>query len=925
MSRLIKIPKSNNDIKDYYYMILPNELKVIIIIDKLSTSCGALLNVGIGSTSDPEPYEGMAHFLEHMLFLGSEKYPDVKFMESINKNGGITNASTGDVNTTYYFSINCNKFIDNLNMMADFFIAPLLRKENVDKERNAVNSESVKNLLDDNWIFNDIMKKTLINEFSFNHYTCGNLDTLTGPNLEKVVRKFFDDYYSSNIMHLIVHVNSKINLKILEDNIVDTFSKIKNKNLNNKYKFGPLLKPNQMIKYIPNTDIDAMTLCLQIEKNFSNLIDSPFHLLDWILSSKSENTIFKILEDKGYITDIDIGQILSFDDNILYVVKFILTERGFKNTDIIYKIFFDYMSSLISYKEIENIYNNLITLKNRDYKLAISNNVIDTLQEINFILQNNVDPSDIKTYIIMCPEYNLIKNKIDNLFKQINIKNSSIIISSPEFIKHNYKFLIDKIYNVKYIVEPNLLSYEKNIIQNLLKPNKFISDKFEIIAGEDDYPNKLPQHIPQKDYNLVHNFNSSFRTPEVHYYISIIMPDLLKSPETYIKTQLYLDSIYSDYSGIIDELNKAGYSFGMTLNNDNLVIYLKSDNHNCEYIINSIIKSIFSTNYIARGFDSVKEKTYKKYKSFYKEQPIKKINIRINKLLLDRFYTPYDMKKYIKKSSYTECKNIFLDIIQNCNTNIVISGNIKIDQAIKYSNLIYSYLNIKNNIDLDTNITKLIDIKYPFNPKCKNYNKNELNTMFTLSYILFSLHKSDPMFYKEVAFLNLIDSVFDIRYFTKLRTEEQLGYIVHTKISYMGSEFIKTGALQFRVQSPVKNSQFLLERTLDFIKKDGFNFIKKLDEKQFQEYKDGIISELINKYNNLSEMDIYLCSNIFDFSYAYDYKQNLINEINKMNLNEFIKIYIDKFLIKLKNKNEDTEEYENNNKYICISIDACNK
>ena len=920
MSKLIPIDKSENDIKDYYYMILPNELKVIIIVDKLSTSCGALINIGVGSTSDPIEHEGMAHFLEHMLFLGSEKYPEVKFMESINKNGGITNASTGDTDTTYYFSINCDKFIYHLNMMADFFVSPLLKKENVNKERNAVNSESVKNLLDDNWIFNDIIKKIMINNFSFNHYTCGNLDTLSGPNLDEKVKKFFDEKYSSDIMHLIVHVNDKINLETLVNDITKTFSEIKKKeNITKEHKYGDLLICNQTLKYIPNTDIDAMTICIQIEKKYKNLIDTPFQLLDWIISSKSDNTIFKILEDKGYITDIDNGKIFKFDDNILYIVKFILTKKGLQNTDEIYKLFFDYINSLKSYKKIENIYDNLLLLKQRDFKLAKSENTIDTLLYTNYILQNDVNPSDIKTYLIECPDYDSIK--IIDLFQQIKCGKSSVIISSPDFVKYNYIFAHDKIYNVKYVIETNIITYQKNIIEKLLQPNKFVSDQINIINGEDDYPKKIPHHLPQKDFNLVYNFNYSFRTPEVHYYINITIPDLLKDPETYIKAELYLDSIYSDHSGVIDELNKAGYFFAMTLNNDVLLIYLKSDNNNCEKIINSIIKPLFSEDYIVRGFESVKEKTYKTYKSFYKEQPIKKINIRINKLLLQTYYTPYDMKKFIKTSTYDECKKIFFNIIKNCNTNIVVSGNIKNDDAILYSKLIYNYLHINNNIDLDTNNTKLNKINYPFNPKCKNFNKNESNTMFTLTYILFSLKKSDPMFYKETAFLNLVDSILDIRYFTKLRTEEQLGYMVHTKISYLGSDYIKTGSLQFRVQSPVKNSEFLLKRTLDFIRNDGFEFIRSLNEEKFQEYKDGIISGLINKFNNLSEMDIYLCSNIFDFSYTFDYKQNLINEINKMNLDEFSKIYIAKFLIKSKIENE----YTNNKNYICISIDACNK
>jgi insulysin len=920
MSELIKIPKADNDIKDYYYMILPNELKVVIIVDKLSTSCGALINVGVGSTSDPQPYEGMAHFLEHMVFLGSEKYQDVKFMESINKNGGMTNASTGDTDTTYYFSINCDKFIENLNIMADFFISPLLKKENVDKERNAVNSESVKNLLDDNWIFNEIIKKTMQTDFAYNHYTCGNLDTLNGPNLDEIVRKFFNDHYSANIMHLVVHVNSKIDLNVLKNNIIETFSKIINKNLNKTYKYGNLLIPNQTVKYIPNTDIDSLTICLQIEKQFTNLIDSPFQILDWIITSKTDNTIFRILENKGYITDIDIGQVFTFDDNILYIVKFILTKKGLKKTDYIYKLFFDYINAIITYEKLDKIYDNISKAKNRDFNLAISENVIDTLQHVNFLLINDIELQNINTYLIMSPEYNLIKNKIFDFFKQINVHNSSLIISSTDFKKQNYKYIIDKIYNVKYVVDTNIISYEneKNQLGQLLEPNRFITDKIDIIPGEDFYPHKKPELISQENYNFVYNFNSSFRNPEVHYYLSLIMPDILKNPEIYIKTQLYLNSVYSDHSGVIDELDKAGYNFGMTLNQDNLIIYLKTDNNNCDLIINNIIKPIFSLDYIAKGFDSVKEKIYKQYKSFYKEQPIKKIGVRINKLLLDKFYTPYDMKKYIKNAKYYDCQKLFFDIIKNSNTNIVVSGNIKQNDAQTYSSLIYNYLHIQNNVVINMDDTKLKNIKYPFYPKCKNFNKDEKNTMFTLSYILFSLKKSDPTFYDEVAFLNLINSVFDIRYFTKLRTEEQFGYIVHTKISYIGSDYIKTGALQFRVQSPVKNSDYLLKRTLEFILYDGFNYIKSLNEQQFNEYKDGIISGLSNKFNNLLELDIYLCSQIFDFSYEYDYKQKLINAITLMSLDNFIKIFIHKFLIYKNNT------YTNNTNFISISIDACN-
>jgi hypothetical protein len=56
-------------------LVLPNGMKVLLWSDpKLNTSSAALA-VGVGSLADPPQRQGLAHFLEHMLFLGTEKYP----------------------------------------------------------------------------------------------------------------------------------------------------------------------------------------------------------------------------------------------------------------------------------------------------------------------------------------------------------------------------------------------------------------------------------------------------------------------------------------------------------------------------------------------------------------------------------------------------------------------------------------------------------------------------------------------------------------------------------------------------------------------------------------------------------------------------------------------------------------------------------
>ena len=79
-------------------------MRVILISDNEADQSSAALDVGVGSALDPKSHYGTAHFLEHMLFLGTETYPDeAEYSQYISDNGGHNNAYTSLVNTNYHF------------------------------------------------------------------------------------------------------------------------------------------------------------------------------------------------------------------------------------------------------------------------------------------------------------------------------------------------------------------------------------------------------------------------------------------------------------------------------------------------------------------------------------------------------------------------------------------------------------------------------------------------------------------------------------------------------------------------------------------------------------------------------------------------------------------------------------------------------
>ena len=86
--------------------MLSNGVRVVLVADAEADKSAAVVSVGVGSMQDPRAYQGLAHFLEHMLFMGTRKYPnESEYSTFISSHGGSRNAFTSPDVTTYFFDI----------------------------------------------------------------------------------------------------------------------------------------------------------------------------------------------------------------------------------------------------------------------------------------------------------------------------------------------------------------------------------------------------------------------------------------------------------------------------------------------------------------------------------------------------------------------------------------------------------------------------------------------------------------------------------------------------------------------------------------------------------------------------------------------------------------------------------------------------
>lgn len=113
-------------------IVMPVNINPIVTIDTW---------IKTGSINEDDKNSGVAHFLEHLFFRGTEKTPPGEFDRMLESKGGVTNAATSKDYTHYYITIPSKEFDKALELHADMLSNPLIPRKELEKERLVVLEE----------------------------------------------------------------------------------------------------------------------------------------------------------------------------------------------------------------------------------------------------------------------------------------------------------------------------------------------------------------------------------------------------------------------------------------------------------------------------------------------------------------------------------------------------------------------------------------------------------------------------------------------------------------------------------------------------------------------------------------------------------------------------------------------------------------
>ncbi len=125
---------------------LPNGLRIVTTPMPVTQAVSVNLFVGVGSRSEPQRINGITHFLEHMVFKGTERRPDAFMIaQEIEGAGGTLNAYTNKEFTCYWNIVPFDRFETALDVEADMLLNSKLEQAEIDRERTVVQQELKRN------------------------------------------------------------------------------------------------------------------------------------------------------------------------------------------------------------------------------------------------------------------------------------------------------------------------------------------------------------------------------------------------------------------------------------------------------------------------------------------------------------------------------------------------------------------------------------------------------------------------------------------------------------------------------------------------------------------------------------------------------------------------------------------------------------
>ena len=838
--------QSPNDDRGYRFIVLDNGLRALLISDPDTQKAAAALDVYIGSSSNPADRGGLAHFLEHMLFLGTDKYPDSgEYATFIAEHGGSRNAYTAYEHTNYFFDIDDDHFPEALDRFAQFFISPRFDEEYVGREVNAVQAEYQMGLNTDARRNLDVNREVSNSEHPFSVLAVGSIDTLANrpdaPVRDDLIT-FYKKFYSANLMALVV-LSSK-SLDDLETLVTETFAPVPNHDVSVADTTVPRIEPDRlpMMVYIqPQASARSLSVSFAMP-DYSGLYRAkPLQYIGNLLGHEGEGSLLSLLKQEGWAEALGAGSGIVYRGGSEFNISITLTEQGLAERDQVLRKLFEYLELLKQAGPRESLYDEQSQLS------ALAFRFRDETQPLRYVsgLANDMQlfaPADVLqgNFLMTDFEPELIQEILEKYFVPGNAFIQVVAQDLPVDRESQY-------YNTPYSVQPVDLATAgwANVNPAQLDPrlhmpaaNAFIADNVEMVPLAKDNPEAPGLVSDSERLQIWQRQDDKFRVPRGVMYMNFLTAVVNDNAANAAASQLYVSLLQDSVNEFTYPAYLAGLNFSIAVNARGLGLNISGYNDKQLVLLERIVGSIANAELDNNRFDNIRKDIIRGLRNVKSARASSQVVSQTRRLLLSGRFPEEALIAELETITPEQVAKHAERLWSSASLQILLNGN----YAQETADAVKSAL------------APLVDGQGPAAPSFTRLVR--LSAGDDLMYKAKVEHDDAVMFWylqgpddslESRALAALTGQAIGANYFEELRTEQQLGYIV----SAFSWPQLDVPAVAMVIQSPGSPVTDLVAASRAFLISQAEPGA--IDEERFERHRAALLQEITKPDKNLWE------------------------------------------------------------------------
>ena len=874
------ITQSPNDNREYQFITLNNGLEVLLVSDLDIENSAVSLSVPVGSMHNPDSQLGLAHYLEHMLFLGSERYPVInEYSKFMTQNGGYTNAYTSQDSTVYGFEVNDNAFDEALDRLGDVMRAPLLDEKYADKERHTVNAEH-KTYFD-----NDMRKLYALQRYTLNpdhpmaRFSTGDLTTLVdkeGSKLQEELIRFFNGNYSANTMK--VALTSPRSIEALQKVASSFLAQIPNKNITKPIVLTPMLTGKELaikVEMKPTADIKLLQVNFLVPSVKDEYMYQPGAYISRLLGSDHKGGLSDNLIQAGLVDSVMAGFYAPHSDLYSsFSLQFKLTDKGIESQSQIMATLFAFIE-LVKKEGINEIqFNEQKSNLDRRFEFLTKQSGFNYVMGLSANMQL-YPAKDILYYPYRLDAFNA--KFIEQLLTYLSPENSRLFLLAPS-AKGGTAI---PFYKGEYAVEKIALKQQQQWLEDarsiqLVLPvnNIWLPEDLSLVKAL--HRGKATALISQKGHSVWFAQSDQIEEPKGSLKLQLNSDIADQNAQNRVSMSLLLAMLKKQFSELNFVTQEAGLNFSISQSNG-LLINTSGYSDKQDRLLLDVLSHIKAAEFSEQSLRLAKEELKRRLNNKGKMKALDLAFAGFRQVVRQPAWSDKALLAEIDSLTMKDIESFREQLFNQSTLRLLALGNFSASQILAVDKKITTQVNIQPNAFYDIKRLQADVQQGALNYALQSEMQDDALVMVYLS---------DKYGDQALATSELLNKLVQPAFYDQIRTQEQLSYSPFTA-SFNVNDYVAFGL--FTQSSAASNSD--LEKRFNQFLVDFKTKLAATTVVQFEQLKAAHIANYTAKPSSLSAEFSYLTNQWLAMKEDINSKPDYIAALTEVTLKDVQSFY----------------------------------